>query len=66
MNLDVIPKICGLGIFVFAAEKVFSQAGKQNLAFLVDFIGFLLALGTVIKMIQDLFNYVGNSFPTTL
>lgn len=54
MNFSMLPLAAGVGIFIFVVEKIFSQAGKANYAFIIDLLGFVLLLALVIPAIFKL------------
>lgn len=63
MDLNIIPTIAGLSIALFVIEKMLSQAGKSNYAFVIDLIGFLILLGVAAGMMSKLFRTTISYFP---
>lgn len=63
MDFSVIPIVAGLGFFIFVVEKIFSQAGKSNYAFIIDLLGFVLLLTILIPAIFKLLRTTIFYFP---
>lgn len=60
---DQVMMLFGLGIFVFVAEKALKESGRGDMAFLVNFGGFIFGLFIVLKLIKSLINLTTSLFP---
>ncbi len=62
MEADIILKIAGIGVLVFAAYLVLSRAGREEQATLVSIAGIILVLFIILEQIGDLFDTVRRMF----
>ena len=62
MDINLIFKIAGVGLFISIFNIVLKQAGKDEQAQMLTLAGLVVVLFMVIRLIQDLFNNVRSVF----
>ena len=62
MDIDLIFKIAGIGIFISVINIVLKQAGKEEQAQMLTLVGVIIVLMVVIRLINQLFNNVRTVF----
>ncbi|MFW6035250.1 MAG: stage III sporulation protein AC [Halothermotrichaceae bacterium] len=62
MDINLIFKIAGIGIFISIINMVLKQAGKEEQAQMLTLVGVIIVLMVVIQLIGDLFNNVRTVF----
>ena len=62
MEIDLIFKIAGIGIFISIINIVLKQAGKEEQAQMLTLVGVIIVLMVVIQLINELFNDVRSVF----
>ncbi len=62
MNVNQVTQLFGLGMFVFVAEKALKESGRGDMAFIVNFGGFLVGLYIIMGLISDLTRTTISSF----
>ncbi|MFW5980158.1 MAG: stage III sporulation protein AC [Bacillota bacterium] len=62
MDIDLIFKIAGIGIFISVINIVLKQAGKEEQAQMLTLVGVIIVLMVVIQLISQLFNDVRSVF----
>jgi stage III sporulation protein AC len=62
MEIDLIFKIAGIGIFISVINIVLKQAGKEEQAQMLTLVGVIVVLMVVIQLINELFNNVRSVF----
>lgn len=62
MDLNMILRIAGIGIFVGVLVTLLNESGKKEIAQLVGVAGVVLVLFTVIQGISQLFTLVKSVF----
>ncbi len=58
MDINLIFKIAGLGIFISVINIVLKQADKEEQAQMLTLVGVIIVLMVVIRLINQLFNDV--------
>lgn len=62
MDLNMVLRIAGIGIFVGVLVTLLNESGKKEIAQLVTVAGVVLVLFTVIQGISQLFTLVKSVF----
>jgi stage III sporulation protein AC len=62
MEIDLIFKIAGIGIFISVINIVLKQADKEEQAQMLTLVGVIVVLMVVIQLINELFNNVRSVF----
>ncbi len=62
MDINLIFRIAGLGIFISIINIVLKQAGKEEQAQMLTLVGVIIVLMVVIQLISQLFNDVRTVF----
>ncbi|MDI6813159.1 MAG: stage III sporulation protein AC [Desulfitobacteriaceae bacterium] len=62
MDLNMVLRIAGIGIFVGVLVTLLNESGKREIAQLVTVAGVVLVLFTVIQGISQLFTLVKSVF----
>lgn len=62
MDINLIFKIAGIGIFISIINIVLKQADKEEQAQMLTLVGVIIVLMIVIQLIGDLFNDVRTVF----
>lgn len=62
MDINLIFRIAGLGIFISVINIVLKQAGKEEQAQMMTLVGVIIVLMVVIQLISELFNDVRTVF----
>lgn len=62
MDIDLIFKIAGIGLFISIFNIVLKQAGKDEQAQMLTLAGLVVVLFIVIRLISQLFNDVRSVF----
>ena len=62
MDVNLVLKIAGIGILVFAANQVLKSAGRDDQAVLVNISGIVIALILLVGEISRLFTAVRTAF----
>lgn len=62
MDINLIFRIAGLGIFISIINIVLKQAGKEEQAQMMTLVGVIIVLMVVIQLINELFNDVRTVF----
>lgn len=62
MDINLIFKIAGIGIFISIINIVLKQADKEEQAQMLTLVGVIVVLMIVIQLIGDLFNDVRTVF----
>jgi len=62
MDIDLIFKIAGIGIFISIINMVLKQANKEEQAQLLTLVGVIIVLMVVIQLINELFADVRRVF----
>jgi stage III sporulation protein AC len=62
MDINLIFKIAGIGIFISVINIVLKQAGKEEQAQMLTLVGVIIVLMIVIQLISELFNDVRTVF----
>jgi stage III sporulation protein AC len=62
LDIDLIFKIAGLGIFISIINMVLKQAGKEEQAQMLTLVGVIIVLMVVIQLISQLFSDVRSVF----
>ncbi|NLM97205.1 MAG: stage III sporulation protein AC [Halanaerobiaceae bacterium] len=62
MDINLIFRIAGIGIFISIINIVLKQAGKEEQAQMLTLVGVIIVLMIVIQLIGDLFNDVRTVF----
>ncbi len=62
MDIDLIFKIAGVGIFISIINIVLKQANKEEQAQMLTLVGVIVVLMIVIQLINELFNDVRSVF----
>lgn len=55
MDINLIFKIAGIGIFISVINMVLKQAGKEEQAQMLTLVGVIIVLMVVIQLINELF-----------
>ncbi|MEJ6950079.1 stage III sporulation protein AC [Natronospora cellulosivora (SeqCode)] len=62
MDINLIFKIAGVGIFISVINVVLKQADKEEQAQMLTLVGVVIVLMIVIQLIGDLFDNVRTVF----
>jgi len=62
LDINLIFRIAGLGIFISIINIVLKQAGKEEQAQMLTLVGVIIVLMVVIQLISQLFNDVRTVF----
>ncbi len=62
MDIDLIFKIAGIGIFISIMNIVLRQADKDEQAQMLTLVGVVVVLMVIIQLIDDLFESVRTIF----
>ncbi len=62
MDINLIFKIAGIGIFISIINIVLKQADKEEQAQMLTLVGVIIVLMIVIQLIGELFNDVRTVF----
>ena len=62
MDIDLIFKIAGIGIFISIINIVLKQAEKEEQAQMLTLVGVIIVLLVIIQLINELFNEVRSVF----
>ncbi len=62
MDIDLIFKIAGIGIFISIINIVLKQADKEEQAQMLTLVGVIIVLMVVIRLINQLFDNVRTVF----
>lgn len=62
MQIDLIFKLAGLGIFVAVIKLVLEQADKKEIAQMVTLSAVLISFFWIIKLMTDLFGEIRSVF----
>jgi len=62
MDINLIFRIAGLGIFISIINIVLKQAEKEEQAQMLTLVGVIIVLMVVIQLISQLFNDVRTAF----
>lgn len=62
MDINLIFKIAGIGIFISVINIVLKQAGKEEQAQMLTLVGVIIVLMVVIQLISQLFDDVRTVF----
>lgn len=62
MDINLIFRIAGIGIFISIINIVLKQADKEEQAQMLTLVGVIIVLMIVIQLIGDLFNDVRTVF----
>ncbi|RQD76390.1 MAG: stage III sporulation protein AC [Candidatus Syntrophonatronum acetioxidans] len=62
MNIDILFKIAGIGIFISVLNIVLKQAEKEEQAQMLTLVGVVIVLLMVIQLINQLFNSIRTIF----
>lgn len=62
MDINLIFRIAGLGIFISVINIVLRQADKEEQAQMLTLVGVIVVLMVVIQLINELFNDVRTVF----
>lgn len=62
MDINLIFKIAGIGIFISVINIVLKQAEKEEQAQMLTLVGVIIVLMVVIQLISQLFNDVRTVF----
>lgn len=62
MDIDLIFKIAGIGIFISIINIVLRQAGKDEQAQMLTLVGVVIVLMVIIQLIHELFESVRTIF----
>ncbi len=62
MEINLIFKIAGIGIFISVINIVLKQAGKEEQAQMLTLVGVIIVLMVVIQLINELFQDVKTVF----
>ncbi|MFP4661886.1 MAG: stage III sporulation protein AC [Halanaerobiales bacterium] len=62
MDINLIFKIAGIGIFISIINIVLKQADKEEQAQMLTLVGVIIVLMIVIQLVGDLFNDVRTVF----
>ncbi|ACL69376.1 stage III sporulation protein AC [Halothermothrix orenii] len=62
MDINIIFKIAGIGIFISVINMVLKQADKEEQAQMLTLVGVIIVLMFVIQLINQLFNDVRSVF----
>lgn len=62
MDINLIFRIAGIGIFISIVNIVLKQADKEEQAQLLTLVGVVIVLMVVIQLINELFNDVRSVF----
>ncbi|UNC92555.1 stage III sporulation protein AC [Candidatus Contubernalis alkaliaceticus] len=55
VNVDILFKIAGIGIFISVLNMVLKQANKEEQAQMLTLVGVVIVLMVVIQLINELF-----------
>lgn len=62
MDINLLFKIAGIGIFISIINMVLKQADKEEQAQMLTLVGVIIVLTVVIQLISQLFNDVRTVF----
>ncbi len=62
INIDILFKIAGIGIFISVLNIVLKQADKEEQAQMLTLVGVVIVLLMVIQLISQLFNSIRTIF----
>ena len=62
INIDLLFKIAGIGIFISVLNIVLKQADKEEQAQMLTLVGVVIVLLMVIQLINQLFNSIRTIF----
>jgi len=62
LNMDIIFRIAGIGIFISVLNIVLKQAGKEEQAQMLTLGGVVIVLLMVIQLISELFSSIRTIF----
>lgn len=62
IEIDLIFKIAGIGIFISIINIVLKQAEKEEQAQMLTLVGVIIVLLVIIQLINELFNEVRSVF----
>jgi len=62
LNIDILFKIAGIGIFISIMNIVLKQAQKEEQAQMLTLVGVVIVLLMVIQLISELFNSIKTIF----
>lgn len=62
INIDILFKIAGIGIFISVLNIVLKQAEKEEQAQMLTLVGVVIVLLMVIQLINQLFNSIRTIF----
>lgn len=62
MQIDVLFKLCGLGVVVAAISLILNRAGREELGMLTTIVGLVIALFMVVELVAQLLSSVKSIF----
>ncbi len=62
VNVDILFKIAGIGIFISVLNMVLKQANKEEQAQMLTLVGVVIVLMVVIQLINELFESIRTIF----
>ncbi len=65
MSLDLIFKICAIGIVTAIVGMLLKKYGKEDLSILVSVIGLIIAVVMMLDMVAQLYDTITNLFDFT-
>lgn len=62
LDVSLVFKIAGVGIVLLIIDKILENNGKKDIATLVNLVGLIIILTTVVTLVYDLFDTVKTMF----
>lgn len=62
LDVSLIFKIAGVGIVLLIMDKILENNGKKDIATLVNLVGLIIILATVVGLVSNLFDTVKTMF----
>lgn len=62
LDVDLVFKIAGVGIVLLIIDKILENNGKKDIATLVNLVGLIIILTSVVTLVYNLFDTVKTMF----
>ena len=62
LDISLVFKIAGVGIVLLIIDKILENNGKKDISTLVNLVGLIIILSTVVTLVYNLFDTVKTMF----
>lgn len=62
MQIDVLFKLCGLGVVVAVISQILNRTGREELGMLTTVVGLVIALFMVVELVAQLLSSMRSIF----